>query len=128
MTLRPGFGLCACPHGLTPGCDGASAVASARGGSRETGRAETGEGALAAAMEMWRDMGCPGGSQGDGSSTHIPGMPLLPESATAAESRKGLGQVGRQERLHRKLGAGWEWLPFHFIGCVNGHNPPKTLL
>lgn len=52
-------------------------------------------------------------------------MLLLPEPAPAAEIRKGSGEMGKQERLHRKLGAGWEWLLFHFFSCVSGHNPPK---
>lgn len=76
--------------------------------------------------QQWRPGGTRGGSQGEGpASTHSPGMLLLPEAATAAEIRKALGEMGRQERLHSKLGAGCEWLPFHFFRCVNGHNPPK---
>lgn len=135
MTLGPGQGvgtglLCPCPHGLIPGCDGASVLAFARGGSRrQAGRAETGEGALAAAMDSWRDMGCPGagGSQAGGScclDPH-PRNAAPPGACKAAEIRKGSGEMGKQERLHRKLGAGWEWLLFHFFSCVNGHNPLK---
>lgn len=107
-----------------PGCDGASVLASARGGSREPGRQSSDRRGCSRRSDG--DLEGHGGSRVRGSaSTHIPAVLLFPEAATAAEIRNGLGEMGRQERLHSKLGAGWEWLRFHFLRCVNGHNALK---
>lgn len=120
--------LLPCPHGLTPGCDGASALASARGGSRETGREAELRQERVLSPQQWRGGGTWGvlvrgarGVRGPAAPAHIPAMLLLPESATAAEIRKDSGEMGRRERLHRKLGAGWEWLPFMLMDTI----PPK---
>lgn len=97
VTLGPGQGagsglLCPCPHG----CDGASAPVSARGGAgTQAGRAETGEGALAAAMHSWRDMGCvvPGAHRVRG-----PAGPAAPTHIQERCSSRSLHQQQKSER------------------------------
>lgn len=123
-----------CPHGLTPGCDGASALASARGGSRETGREAELRQERVLSPQQWRGGGTWGvlvrgarGVRGPAAPAHIPAMLLLPESATAAEIRKDFGDMERRERLHRKLGAGWEWLPFMLMDTIPPNLPVTPL-
>lgn len=63
MTLVRGQGvgtglLCPCPHGLTLDVmEPQSWHLPGEGAGSQAGRAKTGEGALAAAMETWRDTG-----------------------------------------------------------------------
>lgn len=105
--------LCPCPHGLTPGCDGASAPVSARGGAgTQAGRAETGEGALAAAMHSWRDMGCevPGARRVRG-----PAGPAAPTHIQECCSSRSLHQQQKSERGQGR----WE----NRRGCIESWEP-----
>lgn len=123
--------LLPCPHGLTPGCDGASALASARGGSRETGREAELRQERVLSPQQWRGGGTrgvlvPGGSRGEGSccpGPH-PSNAAPPGVCDSSRNQKGFRGDGKKGEATQKAGSGLGMAPVY----VNGHNPPPTFL
>lgn len=102
-------------------------------GKNAVRQTETGEGALAAAMEARREAGCAGAGgtcrvRGPAASTHILRDGLPPRVCNSSRNEiRCKGDRKNRRQAKQKAGRQMVMAPISFFSCINGHNPPRPL-